>query len=336
MKRREFISFAGGAFVSGAAVAWPLAVRAQEVGRVRKIGVLFAFFDTDPESQSRMTAFQQELENLGWRAGHNIQIEYRWANGDAERFRSFAAELVAARPDVLVGHASPGAEALARETRTIPIIFAVVSDPVGSGLAASLSEPGRNATGFTNFAPSTGAKLVEFLKALSPRLARVALLFNPATAPGRGSTYLQSVEAAAQFLGMDTTHAMVNDAAQIEDAIAALSGRSDSGLIVMPDVFMTNHRDLITDLAIRYMVPAIYPFSYFAEGGGLISYGIDLSDIFRRSAGYVDKVLRGAMPSSLPVQHPDKFELIINLRTARMLHLEVPRILLAGASKVIE
>ena len=171
MKRRKFISFVG-----GAAVAWPLAVWAQEPGRVRKIGVLFAFFDSDPESQSRIAAFQQELENLGWRAGQNIQIEYRWANGDAERFRSFAAELVAARPDVLVGHASPSAEALARETRTIPIIFAVVSDPVGSGLAESLSEPGRNATGFTNFAPSTGAKWVEFLRALSPRLARVALL----------------------------------------------------------------------------------------------------------------------------------------------------------------
>jgi putative tryptophan/tyrosine transport system substrate-binding protein len=331
MKRREFISF-----LSGAAVGWPLAARAQEPGRVRKIGVLFAFFDSDPESQSRIAAFQQELENLGWRAGQNIQIEYRWANGDAERFRSFAAELVAARPDVLVGHSSPSAEALARETRTIPIIFAVVSDPVGSGLAASLSEPGRNATGFTNFAPSTGAKLVEFLKALSPRLARVAPLFNPATAPGRGSTYLEFVDAAARSLGIDSMHASVSNAAQIEDAIVALSGRPDSGLIVMPDVFMTNHRDLITGLAVRHMVPAIYPFSYFAEGGGLISYGIDLSDIFRRVAGYVDKVLRGALPSGLPVQHPDKFELVINLKTARALRLEVPRIVLAGANKVIE
>jgi putative ABC transport system substrate-binding protein len=331
MKRREFISLIG-----CAAAAWPLAVRAQEPGRVRKIGVLFAFFDSDPESQSRIAAFQQELESLGWRAGQNIQIEYRWANGDAERFRSFAAELVAARPDVLVGHATPSAEALARETRTIPIIFAVVSDPVGSGLAASLSEPGGNATGFTNFAPSTGAKLVEFLKTLSPRLARVALLFNPETSPGRGSTYLESVEAAARSLGIDSVHATVSNAAQIEDAIAALSGRPDSGLIVMPDVFMTNHRDLITALATTHMVPAIYPFSYFAEGSGLISYGIDLSDIFRRAAGYVDKVLRGATPSSLPVQHPDKFELVINLKTARALRLDVPRILLAGANKVIE
>jgi putative ABC transport system substrate-binding protein len=303
---------------------------------MRRVGVLFAFFDSDPESQARIAAFQQELESLGWRDGHNIQIDYRWANGDAERFRAFAAELVAARPDVLVGHASPSAEALARATRTIPIIFAVVSDPVGSGLAASLSEPGRNATGFTNFATSTGAKWVEFLKALSPRLARVALLFNPATAPGRGSTYLQSVEAAAESFGIDSTHATASNAAQIEDAIATLSRRPNSALIVMPDVFMTNHRDLITALATRHALPAIYPFRYFAEGGGLISYGIDLSDIFRRAAGYVDKVLRGATPSSLPIQHPDKFELVINLKTAMALGLDVPRILLARAEKVIE
>jgi putative ABC transport system substrate-binding protein len=331
MKRREFISLIG-----GAAAAWPLAVRAQEPGRVRKIGVLFAFFDYDPESQARIAAFQQELENLGWREGHNIQIEYRWASGDAERFRAFAAELVAARPDVVVAHASPSAEALARETRTIPIIFVAVSDPVGSGLVASLSEPGRNATGFTNFETSMGAKWIEFLKQLSPRLARVALLFNPATAPGRGSTYLQSVEAAARSFGIDSMHATVSTAAEIENAIATLSRRPDSGLIVMPDVFMTNHRELITVLAIRHALPAIYPFRYFAEGGGLISYGIDLSDIFRRAAGYVDKILRGAMPSSLPVQHPDKFELVINLKTARALGLDVPRILLARANEVIE
>jgi putative ABC transport system substrate-binding protein len=331
MKRREFISLVG-----SAAAVWPFAARAQQPGRVRRVGVLFAFIDSDPESQARIVAFQQELESLGWSDGHNIQIEYRWANGDAERFRAFAAELVAARPDVIVAHASPSAEALARATRIIPIIFAVVSDPVGSGLAASLSEPGRNATGFTNFATSTGAKWVEFLKALSPRLARVALLFNPATAPGRGSTYLQSVEAAAESFGIDSTHATVSNAAQIEDAIATLSSRPDSALIVMPDVFMTNHRHLITALATRHMLPAIYPFRYFAEGGGLISYGIDLSDIFRRAAGYVDKVLRGATPSSLPIQHPDKFELVINLKTAMALGLDVPRILLARADKVIE
>jgi putative tryptophan/tyrosine transport system substrate-binding protein len=331
MKRREFVSLIG-----AAAAVWPLAVRAQEFGRVRKIGVLFAFFDYDPESQARITAFQQELESLGWREGQNTQIEYRWASGDAERFRAFAAELVAARPDVLVAHASPSAEALAYATGTIPIIFAAVSDPVASGLVVSLSEPGGNCTGFTNFDISMGAKWVEFLKELSPRLARVGLLFNPETAPGRGSTYLQAVEAAARSLGIDSMLATVSSEPQIEEAIATLSRRPNSGLIVMPDVSMTNHRQLITALATRHGLPAIYPFRYFADGGGLISYGVDLSDIFRRTAGYVDKVLRGATPSSLPVQHPDKFELVINLKTARALRLEVPRILIAGANRVIE
>jgi putative tryptophan/tyrosine transport system substrate-binding protein len=331
MKRREFISLIG-----GAAAVWPLAVRAQEPGRMRRVGVLLALVDSDPEGQPRIAAFQRELENLGWTDGRNIQIEYRWASGDAERFRVLAAELVATRPDVLVGHATPSAEALVRATRTIPIIFAGVSDPVGSGLVASLSEPGRNATGFTIFEPSMGAKWVEFLKELSPRLARVALLFNPATAPGRGTTYLPSIEAAARSFGIDPIQAAASDAAQIEDAIATLSRRPDSGLIVLPDVFMMNHRDLIAALAIRHALPAIYPFRYFAEGGGLISYGVDVSNIFARAAGYVDKVLRGAAPSSLPVQHPDKFELVINMKTADALRLSVPRILLARANEVIE
>jgi putative ABC transport system substrate-binding protein len=331
MKRREFISLIG-----GAAAAWPLAVRAQEPGRVRRVGVLLALVDSDPEGQPRIAAFQRELENLGWTDGRNIQIEYRWASGDAERFRILAAELVATRPDVLVAHATPSAEAVARATRTIPIIFAAVSDPVGSGLVASLSEPGRNATGFTIFEPSMGAKWVEFLKELSPRLARVALLFNPATAPGRGTTYLPSIEAAARSVGIDPIRAAASDAAQIEAAIATLSRRPDSGFIVVPDVFMMNHRDLIAALAIRHVLPAIYPFRYFAEGGGLISYGVDVSNIFGRAAGYVDKVLRGAAPSSLPVQHPDKFELVINMKTADALRLSVPRILLARANEVIE
>ena len=326
MDRRTFISLIG-----GAATAWPRVARAQEPGRVRRIGVLLALLDSDPEGQPRIAAFQRELETLGWTEGRNIQIEYRWASGDAERFRTFAAELVATRPDVLVAHATPSAEALARETRTIPIIFAAVSDPVGSGLVASLAEPGRNATGLTIFEPSLGAKWVEFLKELAPRLASVGLL----TAPGRGSNYLPSIEAAARSLGIDPIHAGVSNASQIEDAIATLSRRPDIGLIVVPDVFMTNHRDVITALAIRYMLPAIYPFRYFAEGGGLISYGIDVSDIFRRAASYVDKVLRGATPSSLPVQHPDKFELVINMKTAGALRLDVPRILLARASEVI-
>src|SRR5262245_20493487 len=280
MKRREFISLIG-----GGAAAWPLAALAQEPGRMRRIGVLLALFDSDPESQPRMAAFRRELENLGWTEGRNIQIEYRWASGDAERFRALAADLVETKPDVLVAHTSASAEALARETRTIPIIFAMVTDPVASGLAASLTVPGRNATGFTNFEPALGAKWVEFLREFSPRLARVGLLFNPATAPGRIATYQESVEAAARSLAIDSIVATVSGAAQIEDAITPLSRRPDSGLIVMPDVFMTKYHDLIAALAIRHGLPAVYPFRYFAEGGGLFSYGFDVADIFRRTAG---------------------------------------------------
>jgi putative tryptophan/tyrosine transport system substrate-binding protein len=331
MNRRELISLIG-----GVGAAWPLASRAQEPSRVRRVGVLLALVDSDPEGQPRIAAFQRELENLGWTDGRNIQIEYRWASGDAERFRVLAAELVATRPDVLVAHATPSAEALARETRTIPIIFVLVTDPVERGFAASLAEPGGNVTGFTIFEPSMGAKWVEFLKELSPRLARVGLLLNPATAPGRGTTYFPSIEAAARSFGIDPIRAAVSDAAQIEDAIATFSRRPDSGLIIVPDIFMMNHRELITALARRHALPAVYPFRYFAEAGGLISYGIDAPDLFRRAANYVNQVLRGAKPSSLPIQQPDKFELVINMKTAKSLGLNVPRILLVRANEVIE
>src|SRR5215470_8090518 len=233
MKRREFISFVG-----GAATAWPFVARAQELGRVRQVGVLLALFDSAPEGQARLAAFERELQNSGWVEGRNIHVEYRWASGDAERFQALAAELVAMRPDVLVAHTSASAEALARETRTIPIVFTMVTDPVGSGLVASLTEPGRNATGFTNFEPSLGSKWVEFLREFSPRLARVGLLFNPATAPGRIAIYQQFVEAAARSAAIEPIIATVSSAAQIEEAITTLSGHRDSGLIVMPDVFM--------------------------------------------------------------------------------------------------
>src|SRR5215510_817752 len=288
MKRREFISLVG-----SAAAVWPLAARAQEPGRVRRVAVLLALVNSDPEGQPRIAAFQRELENLGWTEGRNIKIEYRWASGDAELFRVLAAELVATRPDVLVAHTTPSAEALARETRTIPIIFVLVSDPVRSGLAASLAEPGGNATGFSNFAPAMGAKWVEFLKEFSPRLARVVLLFNPETVPV-GTQFIRPVEAAARSFAIESILARVRNAAQIENALATVSHDADSGLIVMPDLFMTLYRELIIALAMKHAVPAIYPIRYFVEGGGLISYGIDVSDIFRRTANYVNQVLRGA------------------------------------------
>jgi ABC-type uncharacterized transport system substrate-binding protein len=330
MKRREFISLLGGA------AAWPLVTLAQEPSRMRRVGVLLGFVESDPEAQPRIAAFQRELQNLGWTVGRNLQIEYRWAGSDAERFRVLAAELVATSPDVLVAHATPSVEALARETRTIPIIFAAVTDPIRLGLAASLREPGGNITGFTMFDPSMGAKWVEFSKEFSPRLARVALLFNPETAPGRGSLFVRPVEAAARSLAIEPILATVSNAARIENAVAILSQSPNGGLIVMPDIFNTMHRDLIVALAMRHALPTIYPFRYFAKAGGLISYGTDVNDLFRRAATYVDKILRGAKPSSLPVQRPDKFELVINMNTAKALRLDVPRVLIARADEVIE
>ena len=330
MKRREFISLLG-----GAAAAWPLAARAQELGRMRRIGVLMGFASSDPEAQPRIAAFQRELQNLGWTVGRNLEIEYRWASGDAERFRVLAAELVGTRPDVLVAHATPSVEALARETRTIPIIFAAVTDPIGLGLAASLREPGGNITGFTMFDPLMGAKWVEFLKELSPRLARVGLLFNPETAPSP-TTFLRSIEAHARSLAIEPILAPVRKPADIEDAIATLSHSPDGGLVVFPDLFTTLHRELVVALAMRHALPAVYPFRYFAAAGGLISYGIDVIDLFRRAADYVDKILRGAKPSTLPLQRPHKFELVINMKTAKALGLNVPRILITRADEVIE
>src|SRR5262249_20318999 len=262
-------------------------------------------------------------------------VEYRFAGGDsADRIRTLAAELLATRPDVIVAHGSACALALARETRTIPIIFVLVSDPVGSGLALSLAEPGGNATGFSNFAPPMSTKWVEFLKAFSPQLARVVLLVNPES-PG-GSQFLRPVEAAARSFAMESVLARVSNAAQIENALAAASHNPGSGLIVMPHIFASQHRELITALARRHALPAVYPFRYFAEAGGLISYGIDVPDLFRRAAHYVNQVLRGAKPSNLPVQQPDRFELVINMKTAKSLGLDVPRILLVRANEVIE
>jgi putative ABC transport system substrate-binding protein len=289
------------------------------------------FVESDPETQPRIAAFQRELQNLGWTVGRDLQIEYCWAGSDAARFRVLAAELVAAKPDVLVAHATPSVEALARETRTIPIIFLAV----GLGLAASLREPGGNITGFTMFDPSVGAKWVEFLKELSPGLARVGLLFNPQTAPDP-KTFLRSIEAHARSLAIEPILAPVSRTAEIENAISTLSRSPDSALIVSPDLFVTRHRELIVAVAMRHALPAIYPFRYFAAAGGLISYGIDATDLFRRAADYVDKILRGAKPSSLPVQRPDKFELTINMKTAKALGLNVPRILVARATELID
>jgi putative tryptophan/tyrosine transport system substrate-binding protein len=329
--RRRFITLLG-----GAAAGYPLSARAQQPERMRHIGVLIGLSETDPEGPARVMAFRRELQNLGWTEGRNIRIDYRWAGGDVDRIRTFAAELAAMRPDVVVAHSTPTAEAIARATHTIPIVFAMVSDPVGSGLVTSLAQPGGNATGFTNFESSLGAKWIEILKEISPRIRRVALLFNPETAPGRGAIYLQPVQAAASSSAVEPIIAAVRSVAEVEDALAQVARNADSGLIVMPDVFTSVYRELIVAAAARHRLSAVYPYRYFAAAGGLISYGIDSSDVFRRAAIYVDKILRGATPGDLPVQHPAKFEFVINLKTAKTLGLTVPPVLLMRADEVIE
>jgi putative tryptophan/tyrosine transport system substrate-binding protein len=329
MQRRDFIKVIG-----GAAAGYPFSARAQQ--RLRLIGVLDGLSESDPEGPLRIMAFQRELESLGWTEGRNIRIEYRWAGGDPDRIRTFAAELAGMKPDVLVARSSPPAEALARETHTIPIVFALVSDPIGSGLVASLARPGRNATGFTNFESSLGAKWIEILKGILPQIRRVALLFNPDMGPSGGSIYLQPVEAAASSSAVDPIIAAVRSVAEVEDVLAPLARNADSGLIVIPDLFTSANRVLIVATAARHRLPAVYSYRYFAAIGGLMSYGIDISDVFRRAAIYVDKILRGAAPGDLPVQHPARFEFVINLKTAKTLGLAVPRVLLAGADEVIE
>jgi putative ABC transport system substrate-binding protein len=330
MRRRKFITLLG-----GAAAAWPVAARAQ-LERMRRIGVLMGLSESDSEGPPRVAVFKQELQNLGWTEGRNLQIEYRWAAGDAKHTGTFAAELAGTMPDVLVAHLTAATEALMLQTRAIPIIFVLAADPVGSGLVVSLSRPGGNVTGFTNFMPSLGGKWIELLKEISPRIKRVVLLFNPEVAAGGGSFYSQPVQAAASTLAVASTLAGARNATEIEAALAVVSREAESGLIVMPDLFTTNHRELIVRLAAQHRLPAIYPFRYFATGGGLMSYGIDIIDLFRRAAVYVDKVLRGAKPSELPIQQPEKFEFVINLKTARALDLTVPRILLARADMLID
>jgi putative ABC transport system substrate-binding protein len=292
--------------------------------------------ESDPEGPPRVAILKQQLQNLGWTEGRNLQIEYHWTAADADRIQTFAAELARTMPDVVVAHLTPATEALMRQTRTIPIIFVVVADPIDSGLVASLARPGGNVTGFTNFVPSMGAKWIEMLKEISPRIKRVALLFNAETAAGGGSFYARPAQETASTLAVESTIASARDAAEIETAFVTLSREKDSGVVVLPDSFTTHHRELIVRLAAQHRVPAVYPFRYFATEGGLMSYGINVVDIFRRAAAYVDQVLRGAKPSDLPVQGPDKFEFVINLKTAKALGLTVPRILLARADMLIE
>src|SRR5262245_3896157 len=328
--RRKFLATLG-----GAAAAWPLAARAQQLERVWRIGVLMGFPESDPEAQLRVAAFRESLQKLGWTEGRNIRIDTRWAALDAEAMQRFAKELVALQPDVILAHTTPATLAVQQETRAIPIVFVQVADPVGSGLVVSFSRPGGNITGFTPVEPTMGGKWLEMLKEIAPRVARVASLFNPATAP-YAERYLNSFKAAAVSFGVEAIVAPVHDAPTLESVLAAHGREPNGGLIVMPDIFMIGHRAEITLLAARYRLPAVYPIRHFSEVGGLLSYGSDPFDQVWRAAIYVNRILKGEKPSELPVQAPVKFELVINLKTAKALNLDVPWILQQRADEVIE
>jgi putative ABC transport system substrate-binding protein len=330
MRRREFISLIG-----GAAIAWPLAAHAQQPDRMRRIGVLMGFPESDSQAQSYIAAFQDRLQKLGWTDGRNIQIDTRWVAFDAESRQRFAKELIALQPDLILSHTTPTTAALLQQTRTIPIIFATVTDPIGSGFVASLPRPGGIVTGFTLIEPTMATKWVELLKEIAPRVNRVAMLFNPATAT-YADYFLKPFKAAAPSFAVEAIVAPARHTSELESVIAAQAREPNGGLIVMPDSFTDAHREEITSLVARYRLPAIYAYRFFAALGGLLSYGADLGDNFRRAADYVDRVLKGEKPADLPVQAPTKFELAINLKTAKVLGLTVPPSLLAQADEVIE
>jgi putative ABC transport system substrate-binding protein len=330
MNRRKFIGLVGGAITSR-----PIPANAQLAARVRTVGVLMGLAD-DAEARSRLMAFEQGLETEGWSIGQNLRIEYRYAEGDSARLQAFAKELVELNPDCIVGHSTPVVTALMHATRTIPIVFVLVSDPIGSGFVASMARPGGNITGFTILQASIAGKYVSMLKEIVPQLARVALMYNPNSVPDSGTFFSGAfMEAAAQYK-VRAIIAQVHDPAEIENTITKLGGETGSGLVLVPDNFTTVHRELIISLTARFRIPAIYPYRYFAEAGGLLSYGADAVDLFRRASEYVGRILHGADPADLPVQAPTKFELVINLKTAKALGIVIPRILLAGAEQVIE
>jgi putative tryptophan/tyrosine transport system substrate-binding protein len=326
--RREFITLLGGA------AAWPLAARAQQGERIRRIGVLMNLAVDDPESQARNAAFLQALQQLGWTDGRNVHIDTRWAAAGADRFRRYAAELVALAPDVILASSNPGVAALQQETRNVPIVFVLVVDPVGSGYVASLARPGGNATGFLLFEYGVSGKWLELLKEIAPRVTRAVVLRDPADTAGVGQ--FAAIQAVAPSLGVELSPVDVRDAGEIERAVAAFAGRSNSGLIATPSPSQGVHRELIIALAARHQLPAVYAQRYMVTAGGLISYGPDRVDPYRRAAGYVDRILKGEKPADLPVQAPTKYELVINLKTAKALGLEVPPTLLARADEVIE
>jgi putative tryptophan/tyrosine transport system substrate-binding protein len=328
MKRRQFIAGLG------SAAAWPAVVRAQQSDRVRRIGVLLGVDENDPVTKTWVYAFTQALAGLGWTDGRNMRMDVRWSGSDADRIRAIAQELVGLQPDIIVTFATPPTVAAARETRTIPIVFAGMGDPVANGIIARLDRPGGNITGFAANEASLGGKWLELLTEIAPGLKRVAFMFNPDTGPG--SLFLPSFETAAQSLKVVTIPAPVYSGAEVETAIIALGREPGGGLVVFPDLFTDAHRVSIISAAARNEVPAVYRFSDVVRDGGLLSYGPDPVDLFRRAPSYVDRILRGAKPGDLPVQFPTKFEIAVNLKTAKALGLTVPQSILLRADEVIE
>jgi ABC-type uncharacterized transport system substrate-binding protein len=328
LKRREFTTLLGGAAV------WPLVARAQQGERVRRIGVLMPHAANDPQVQARKAAFLHGLQQLGWSVGKNIQIEYRWSGGSEDNTRKYAGELVALTPDVIFTSGSAALEPLLRATRTVPVVFALVPDPVGGGFVESLARPGGNSTGYSPWEYGIGAKWLELLKQIAPSLTRVAVLRDPAITAGIG--LWGAIQSVAPSFGVELRPVDVRDGSAIERALAAFAGTPNGGLILTGSAGAIVHRDLIIALAARHRLPAVYYERYFATAGGLISYGPDNVELFRLAAGYVDRILNGEKPADLPVQAPTKYELVINLKTAKALGLEMPEAVLARADEVIE
>jgi putative tryptophan/tyrosine transport system substrate-binding protein len=328
LKRREFIAVVGGA------AAWPIAAQAQQPAGMRRIGVLLYLNEQDVESKTYLAAFVKQLSELGWRAGGNLQIDYRWTGGNVARLRQYAAELVALSPDVILAAGGSHVGPLQQLTRTIPIVFVQVADPVGGGFVESLAHPGGNATGFSNFEFDISGKWLELLREIAPHTVRMAVLRDPSNPTG--TAQFGAIQALGRALGIDVTPIGLRDAAEIERGIGEFAARSNGGLIITPNGLAIVHRALIIALAERYRLPAVYPFRFFVSDGGLISYGPEAVDQYRRAAGYVDRILKGEKPAGLPVEQSTKVALVINLKTAKALRLEVPATLLARADEVIE
>ena len=330
MRRRNFVALA-----AGAVIGRPLLAQAQAQGGMRRVGVLMSLRSDDPEGHAYAAALVQGLGALGWHEGANLRLDWRWAGGDPALFQRYASELVAHSPDVLVAFSSPSVEAMRRETTTIPMVFTVVSDPIGQGFVASLAHPGGNITGFSAYDPPMAGKWLQMLTQITPPVANVVVLYNPATAPYAG-LMLHAIEEAAPSLRVSVRAARYRDDAELEAIMAGLGHEEHGGLLFLQDVFAIAHRNAIVTLAARYRLPAVYPYRFIAASGGLMSYGTEYADLFRRAAAYVDRILKGETPADLPVQAPTKFELVINLNTAKALGITVAPALLAGADEVIE